>query len=152
MLDCNSRSATAQGYVQSINKLFELCNFPIPADISDKENMTAKLIHVRERKETIARCRSPISKEMYVAMAKLASTSDQDSAELVTFDWFNIIKYTGFRVAEYAQTTQSKVDEFEYASRNKVVKAFVPDDWKFYDENGNLMMIHLLDLLIHQRN
>jgi hypothetical protein len=44
---------------------------------------------------------------MYAAMAKLASISDQDSAESVTFDWFNIIKYTGFRVAEYAQTTQS---------------------------------------------
>ncbi len=28
--------------------------------------------------------------------------------------------------------TQSKVDEFEYASGNKVVKAFVASDWKFY--------------------
>jgi hypothetical protein len=65
--------------------------------------MTAKLIHAQECKETIARRRSPLSKEMYVAMAKLANTSDQDSAELVTFDWFYIIKYTGFRVAEYAQ-------------------------------------------------
>jgi hypothetical protein len=102
MLDCNSRSATAQGYAQSINTLFELCNLPIPADISHKENMTAKLIHARECKETIARHRSPLSKEMYLAMAKLASASDQDSAELVTFDWFNIIKYTVFRVAEYA--------------------------------------------------
>ncbi len=145
MLDCNSHSATAQGYAQSINRLFELCNFPVPADISDKENMTAKLIHARERKETIARRRSPLSKEMYVAKAKLASASDQDSAELVTFDWFNVIKYTGFRVALYAQTTQSKVDKFEYASGNKVVKAFVSSDWKFYDENGRLMTIHSLD-------
>ncbi len=78
-------------------------------------------------------------------MAKLANASDQDSAELVTFDWFNIIKYTRFRVAEYAQATQSKVDEFKYASGNKVVKAFVASDWKFYNENGCLMMIHLLD-------
>jgi hypothetical protein len=128
MLDCNSRSATTQGYAQSINKLFEVCNFSIPADISDKENMTAKLIHAQEHEETIARRRSPLSKEMYVAMAKLANASDQDSAELVTFDCFNIIKYTGFRVAEYAQTTQSMVDEFKYASGNKVVKAFVASD------------------------
>jgi hypothetical protein len=48
MLDCNSQSATSQGFAKSINKLFELCNFPIPADFSDKENMTAKLIHARE--------------------------------------------------------------------------------------------------------
>ncbi len=147
MLDCNSRwSATAQGYAQSIYKLFEHPNFPIPADISDKENLTAKLIHAQERKETITRCRSPLSKEMYVVMAKFANASDQDSAELVTFDWFNIIKYARLRVAEYAQTTQSKVDEFKHASGNKVVKALVASDWKFYDENGCLMMIHLLGL------
>jgi hypothetical protein len=47
---------------------------------------------------------------MYAAMAKLVSILDQNSAESVTFEWFSIIKYTGFRVAAYAQTTQSKVD------------------------------------------
>jgi hypothetical protein len=107
--------------------------------------MTAKLIVSQEREETIARQRSPFTKEMYAAMAKLASILDQDSAESVTFDWFNIIKYMSFRVAEYAQTIQSKVDEFEYASGNKVVKAFVANNWKFYNDNGHLMAIHLLD-------
>ncbi len=76
LLDCNSRSATAQGYVQSINKLFKLCNFPIPADFYDKKNMTAKLIHVQERKETIARRRSPITKEMFIAIANRACNLD----------------------------------------------------------------------------
>ncbi len=90
--------------------------------------MTAKLIVAQEREETIARQRSPLTKEMYAAMAKLASILDQDSAESVTIDWFNIIKYIGFRVAEYAQTTQSKVDEFEQASDYKVVKAFIAND------------------------
>jgi hypothetical protein len=65
-----------QGYAQSINKLFELHNFPIPADLTNKENMSAKHIHAGERKETIARCRSPLTKEMFVAMAKLAADSD----------------------------------------------------------------------------
>jgi hypothetical protein len=98
--------------------------------------MTAKLIVAREREETIARRRSPLTKEMYAAMAKLASILDQDSAVSVTFDWFNIIKYTGFRVAEYAH---------EYASGTKVVKAFVANNWKFYNDNGRLITIHLLD-------
>ncbi len=56
-------------------------------------------------------------------MAKLVSILDQNSAESVTFEWFSIIKYTGFRVAAYAQTTQSKVDQFEYTSGNKVVNS-----------------------------
>jgi hypothetical protein len=86
MLDCNSRSATAQGYAQSINKLFEYHGFPIPANPSDRQNMMSKLIHMQERKENIARRRSPISKEMFVAIANHAYDVDQDSAESVTFD------------------------------------------------------------------
>jgi hypothetical protein len=75
-----------QGYAQSIKKLYEFRNFPIPADFSDRENMSAKLLHARECEETIARGQSPLTKEMFVAMAKLASKSDHDSAESMTFD------------------------------------------------------------------
>jgi hypothetical protein len=38
--------------------------------------MTAKLLVAQEREETIASQRSPLTKEMYAAMAKLASISD----------------------------------------------------------------------------
>ena len=145
MLDCNSRSATAQGYAQSINKLFEYRGFPVPANPSDRENMTSKLIHIREREENIARRRSPISKEMFVAIANHACDSERDSAESVVFDWITLGRVAGLRVAEYAQTTQNKVDEFEYASGNRVIKAFIPSDWQFYDKKGRLMTVHSLD-------
>ena len=145
IMDCNSHSATVQGYAASINKLFEMRGFPIPADISDKNNMVSKIIHACEREETIARRRSPITKEMYVVMAKLAKTSLVDSAESVVFEFFNLIRVGGFRVAEYAQTTQTRVDEFEYASGNKVIKAFIPTDWKFYNGKDRLITTHSLD-------
>jgi len=136
IIDCNPRSKTVLGYVQSFNKLFEYRGFAIPADLSDKENITSKLIHVREREETIARCRSPITREMYVEIANLACNSDHNSAVSVTFDWLALGRILGFWVAEYAQTTQSQIDEYEYASGNKVIKAFIPSDWRFYDEKG----------------
>jgi hypothetical protein len=120
-LDCNSSSATVQGYAQSNNKLFEFCNFLIPADFSNKENMSAKLFHAQEHEETIARRRSPLTKEMFVAMAKLANKSGQHSVESVTFDWFCLCRVVGFRVAEHGKKTQSKVDEHEYASGNEVI-------------------------------
>ncbi len=69
-----------------IDKLFAYHNFSIAADLFDKENMTAKLINVQEREEITARCRSPITKEMCVIMAKLTNESDQDSVESVTHD------------------------------------------------------------------
>jgi len=92
MLDCNSRSATAQGYAQSINKLFEYRGFPIPANHFDRENMTSILICMREREENIA----PISKEMFVVMANHACDSDRDSVESVTFNWITLGRVAGF--------------------------------------------------------
>ncbi len=94
---------------------------------------------MRERKETIARRRSPITKEMFVEIANQACDSDPNSATSVTFDWLALGRILGLRVAEYAQTTQSQVDAYEYASGNKVIKAFIPTDWSFFNEKGQLM-------------
>jgi hypothetical protein len=96
--------------------------------------MSAKLVHAREHEETIARHRSLLANEMFATMAKLVAESDQDSAESVTFDWFCLFRVAGSKVAEYAQTTQSKVDEHKYAYGNKVVKSWIASDWTFYDE------------------
>ena len=82
---------------------------------------------------------------MYVVLAKLAKESLPDLAESVVFEFFNLLRVAGFRVAEYAQTTQTRVvDEFKYASGNRVIKAFIPNDWKFYDGKGRLIMTHSL--------
>jgi hypothetical protein len=102
-MDCHSRSATVANYALAINKLFEMRKYPIPADLADKTNMMSKVIHAREHEENIARQRSPISKEMYVEIAKRAEASPKDSVDSVLFDCFNLIRVGGFRVAEYAQ-------------------------------------------------
>ncbi len=145
IMDCNSRSATISGYALAVNKLFEMRKYPIPANLADKTNMMFKIIHAHEREENIARQRSPLTKEMYIEMAKRAEISSQDSVDSVLFDFFNLVRVGGFRVAEYAQKTQTKIDEFEYGSGNKVVKAFVPTDWSFCDANGRLATLHSLD-------
>ena len=72
MLECHSRSATIVGYALSINKLFELRSYPIPANLADNNNMMSKLIHAREREGNIERHQSPLTKEMYVEMARRA--------------------------------------------------------------------------------
>ena len=83
----------------------------------------------------------------YIALAKLAKESLPDLAESAVFKFFNLIRVAGFRVAEYAQTTQTIVDEFKYASGNRVIKAFIPTNWKFYDGKGRLIMTHSLGSL-----
>ena len=56
-----------------------------------------------------------------------------------------LIGILGSWVTEYAQTTQSQINEYEYASGNKVIKAFIPSDWRFYYEKGRLITIHSLE-------
>jgi hypothetical protein len=63
----------------------------------------------------------------------------------VLFDFLNLIRVGGFRVAKYAQKTQTKINEFEYGLGNKVVKAFVSTDWSFYDAKGHLVTLHSLN-------
>jgi hypothetical protein len=69
IMDCNSQSATVQGYTSSIDNFFEMRDFPIPTSIVDKENIVSKISHTCKRKETIARQKSPITKEMYNAIS-----------------------------------------------------------------------------------
>jgi hypothetical protein len=135
----NSRSATVRSYTESINTLFQLWNFPVPGNLSDKENTCSKIIIAHEREEDIAKQCSPITKEMFAAMADKARTSDKGSVASVLFDWFCFIRITGLQVAEYAQSTQTSVDVHKYPSGKTVIKAFIANDWKFHDKKGEVI-------------
>ena len=76
--------------------------------------------------ETIARCRSPITIEMFFEIANLACDSGQTSVVSITFDWLALGRILGLRVVEYDQTTQSQLNQYEYASGNKVIIALFP--------------------------
>jgi hypothetical protein len=107
--------------------------------------MCSRIILAREREENIARQRSPITREMFSALLDLAKRSPLDSVEAVFADWFTFIRITSLHCAEYAQKTQSAFDKHEYPSGKRVIKAFIPTDWKFYDSSGALICIHSLN-------
>jgi hypothetical protein len=108
--------------------------------------MCAKIITAHEKEENIANQWSPITREMFAALLDTASKSKCiDSLEAVITDWFILICITGLRCAEYAQKTQSAVDEHVHSSGKRVIKAFIPTDWKFYKENGRTVTIHPLN-------
>jgi hypothetical protein len=91
IIDCHLRSATIAGYVLAIKKLFELRNYPIPANLGVTDNMMSKIIHAREREENIVRHQSPLTKEMYNEMGKCTEASSPDFVDSVLFDFFNLI-------------------------------------------------------------
>jgi hypothetical protein len=101
--------------------------------------LCSKIIHARELKEDIAKQRSPITKEIFAAMADRAASSKEDLINSVIFGWFCVIRITELCFAEYAQRYQTKVDVHEYPSGKRVTKAFIATDWKFYDKKGKIL-------------
>ncbi len=57
------------------------------------------------------------------------------------FDVACISRFIGPWVSEYAQTSPSKVDYHVYPLGKKVIKAFVANDFAFYDKSGDLIVL-----------
>jgi hypothetical protein len=68
----------------------------------------------------------------------LANNSPINSAEAVVADWFILIQITGLWCAEFAQKSQTSVEEHKYPLGKRVIKACISSDWKFYNGRGRL--------------
>ncbi len=61
-----------------------------------------------------------------------------DSVSVLLFDVVALSRYTGPRLSEYAQTTQDKVDHHNPSGKT-VIKAFIANDFIFYDEKKHVV-------------
>ena len=48
-------------------------------------------------------------------------------------------RFLGQRESEYAQTSPTKIDYHVYPSKKKVIKAFISDDFVFFDKSGKII-------------
>ena len=136
---------TLRGYASAIGTLFTLRGFKPPIDISDPNNLGGIIITNRKREEEIAAQRCPLSNAIFAELQQKASASHSlDSEQNCLFDLICVGRFIGPRVSEYAQTSPSKVDYHVYPSGKTVIKAFIADDFAFYDKSGNLI-VHLDD-------
>ena len=141
-LDCNCRSATMRGYADAVNLLYLRRNFPEPADFTNKDNMVFKIYHNLKKEEDIMRKRHPLDIEIFAALKITADNSHPDSDVAVTFDWYCIIRVSGYRSCEFAQHTQTRVEVHTYPSGRQVIMAFIGQDWLFKDRSGCIITNH----------
>jgi hypothetical protein len=144
MLDNNCHFKTVKGYVESINTLFNLRGFAIPIDLSDKQTCVQGSLMKRARRNKCQAAKPLNKRDVCKHMGKLAAILPQNAANSVLHDWFCLIRIFGFRVAEYAQTTQTKIDVHQYSSGKEVIKAFFPGDWVFKNNKGRVIKAHIL--------
>jgi hypothetical protein len=133
-------SATVQGYAEEVNNLFKLRSFSPPAVLSDSNNMTAILLNNMLWEEDIARQRAPLNNKIFAKLHRTAIASKCKIQSVTSFlmSWLSVAKI-GPRLSEYAQTTQDKVNHHTYPSGKTVIKAFIANDFIFYNEKKRVV-------------
>ena len=114
-------SATCQGHAAAVDHLFTLRDLSAPTKINDKEN-------------TIATQQSLLASEIFAELKRMADVTSEDSPENAVFNIVCFGHITGPRASEYAQKMQTKVKKYKYPSGKEVIKAFVSNDFEFYDK------------------
>jgi hypothetical protein len=97
--------------------------------------MTVILVNNLLKEGDIARQRGPFDNAIFVKLGQVLDTSrDEDQVHNLLFNVAPLGRYTGPYLSAYAQTTQEKVNVHTYPSGTTVMKAFVTNDFIFYDK------------------
>ena len=92
------------------------------------------------QEEDIARQRAPLNNEIFAELHQTAIASKcKDLVSDLLFDIVALGRYIGPRLSKYAQTTQDKVNHHTYPSGKTVIKAFIANDFIFYDEKKRVI-------------
>ncbi len=133
-------SAMVQGYAKAVNYLFKLRSFSPLADLSNPNNMTAILLNSMLREEDIARQCAPLDNEIFAKLRRMAiARKCEDSVSDLLFDIVALGPYIRPCLSKYAQTFQDKVDRHTYPSGKTVIKAFIANNFIFYDEKKRVI-------------
>jgi hypothetical protein len=102
--------------------------------------MTAILHNNMLWEEDIVRQRAPLDNTNFAKLQQMATASKcEDSVNDLLFDVVALGCYIGPCLSEYAQTTQDKDDYHTYPSGATVIKAFISNDFTFYDDRKHIV-------------
>jgi hypothetical protein len=128
-----------QGYAKVVNNLFKLRSFSTLADLSNPNNMTAILLNNMLWEEGIARQCAPFNNKIFAKLHQTATSSKcKDSVSDLLFNAVALGRCIGPCLSKYAQTTQDKVNHHTYLSGKTVIKAFIANNFIFYNEKKSV--------------
>jgi hypothetical protein len=97
--------------------------------------MTAILLNNMLREENIVRQRAPLDNKILAKLHQTATASKcKDSVSNLFFDVRALGHYIRPCLSEYAHTTQDTVDYHTYPSGTTIIKAFIANNFIFYEE------------------
>ena len=131
---------TIREYVDTINALFTSRGFPQPADWDVPSCVTALYSDVKTWENEPNR-RTHMQPTFLSTLVSLASKDKEGlSFQAAICDWALLGRFTAFRLAEYGQSTQSKVGYHTTAFGKKIMKAMCRLDFAFYDIHGHRIL------------
>ncbi len=90
--------------------------------------------------EGIARQHAPLDNKIFAKLHQTAIASKcKDSVSDLLFNVVALGCYIGPRLSKYAQTNQDKADHHTYPSGKTVIKAFIANDFIFYNEKKHVV-------------
>ena len=135
------RAQTIMEYLDAVNALFVDRGFEPVADLRDSKNCKCcKLYDMVRTWENEPRRRSYLTHEF---MGELFARAGSDATGLgftrAMLNWTLLGRYTGIRLAEYGQPSQTKIDYHCLPNGRKIMKAFRRGDFLFFDKAGRLV-------------
>lgn len=139
------RANTVKDYLRDV-ATFIYCQIDVdPRFESGKSHLAPpiqKVVHEYKRFEKIENRREPWTVEMQQFLDRMVSHMDYDGAEdsldaaIADFTAFGLS--AGIRRSEWVQPDKkhSGLDQAEVKDKTKIIGAFLPGDWQFYDKRG----------------
>jgi hypothetical protein len=94
------------------------------------------------KQEDVANQRAPLDHEIFAEINRAAKTSHLlNSDRNLLFDILTFARFIGPRFSEYAQTTQDRVDYHVYPNGNRVIKAFIANNFVFCNDKNNILLL-----------
>ncbi len=111
-----------------------------PVDVVNPNNISCILINILVKEENITRKRSTLDSDIFTELLCKSNVSwSRDSKHSTLFDLIAIGCYIGPHVSKCAQTSDKNVDYHVYPFGKQVIKAFIANDFTFYDKKCQII-------------
>ena len=130
------RSATIREHLDAVNDLFEDRGYHPPIDLTNLSSGAGLYFQNVKTWEKIPNRRTHITPEFLAELMKRAK-QDKDGFGFTSsiLDWVLLGRYTGHRLGEFAQVTQSRA-EYHISPRKRYLKANSRKCFAFKDKHG----------------
>jgi hypothetical protein len=108
--------------------------------VADPNSISGILLNNLVKEEDIARQRSPLDSDIFTELLCKSNISwSQDFEHSTLFDLLVMDCYIVPCVSKYVQTSDKNVDYHVYPSGKQVIKAFIANNFTFYDKKSQII-------------